>query len=150
MSSIQDIYDEIADKGFAESTLRLIREYENVIQDGTKNFPRFNLPEHAGLCKGGANLIGASLIASYATASLRPSDDTGVGQASFPNWKIDEFQEQFIEQWAKASRLWVENSEQILTNAFGPMIAKGAEAKVYYRGGDTSVVKERASIYSTT
>ena len=30
------------------------------------------------------------------------------------------------------------------------MIAQGAEAKVYYRDGDTSVVKERTSIYSTT
>ena len=30
------------------------------------------------------------------------------------------------------------------------MIAQGAEAKVYYREGDMSVVKERASIYSTT
>ena len=29
------------------------------------------------------------------------------------------------------------------------MIAQGAEAKVYYRSGDTSVVKERTSIYST-
>ena len=30
------------------------------------------------------------------------------------------------------------------------MIAQGAEAMVYYRDGATSVVKERASIYSTT
>ena len=30
------------------------------------------------------------------------------------------------------------------------MIAQGAEAKVYYHEGDTSVVKERLSIYSTT
>ena len=30
------------------------------------------------------------------------------------------------------------------------MIAQGAESKVYYQDGDTSVVKERASIYSTT
>lgn len=30
------------------------------------------------------------------------------------------------------------------------MIAQGAEAKVYYREGDKSVVKERTSIYSTT
>jgi len=29
------------------------------------------------------------------------------------------------------------------------MIAQGAEAKVYYRAGDPSVVKERTSIYST-
>ena len=64
--------------------------------------------------------------------------------------EIDECQEKMIEQWAKAAELWVENSEQILTDAFGPMIAQGAEAKVYYREGDTSVVKERTSIYSTT
>lgn len=29
------------------------------------------------------------------------------------------------------------------------MIAQGAEAKVYYKPGDTSVIKERCSIYST-
>jgi len=44
----------------------------------------------------------------------------------------------------------VEDSEQILTRKYGPKIAQGAEAKVYYREGDTSVVKERTSIYSTT
>ena len=41
-------------------------------------------------------------------------------------------------------------SDEILTSGLGPMIAQGAEAKVYYREGDTSVAKERASIYSTT
>lgn len=46
--------------------------------------------------------------------------------------------------------LWEDNSEQILTAEFGPMIAQGAEEKVYYSDGNTSVVKERASIYSTT
>ena len=29
------------------------------------------------------------------------------------------------------------------------MIAKGAEAKVYYKDGDTSVIKIRTSIYAT-
>ena len=32
---------------------------------------------------------------------------------------------------------------------YGPIIAKGAEAKVYYKSGDTSVIKERTSIYAT-
>ena len=45
--------------------------------------------------------------------------------------------------------LWEDNSEQILSVKFGPMIAQGAEAKVYYHEGDISVVKERTSIYST-
>lgn len=45
--------------------------------------------------------------------------------------------------------MWVDDSDVILLRTYGPMIAQGAEAKVYYRGGDTSVVKERTSIYST-
>ena len=58
-------------------------------------------------------------------------------------------QEKLIEQWARAANLWEDDSEQILTAEFGPMIAQGAEAKVYYSDGNTSVVKERTSIYST-
>jgi hypothetical protein len=45
--------------------------------------------------------------------------------------------------------LWEDDSEHILTAEFGPKIAQGAEAKVYYSDGNTSVVKERTSIYST-
>ena len=33
------------------------------------------------------------------------------------------------EQWARTARLWVDNSDQLLTETFGPMIAQGAEAK---------------------
>ena len=39
--------------------------------------------------------------------------------------------------------------EQDIESVFGPMIAQGAEAKVYYREGDTSVIKARTSIYAT-
>lgn len=176
MSSIQDIYEAIAAEGYSERVLKLIDEQVNEIQNGTRNFPRYNLPEHAGLCKAGPVLIGASIIASYATRSLTASSHVegcqgqcksraeissldlcrdvacvrSTEQGSPANWQIDERQEQFIEQWAKAARLWVEDSDKILTNTFGPMIAQGAEAKVYYREGDKSVVKERTSIYSTT
>ena len=44
----------------------------------------------------------------------------------------------------------MEASDDIIRNGFGPMIAQGAEAKVYYRDGSPAVLKERASIYSTT
>ena len=176
MNSIQDIYEAIATEGFSERVLQLIDEQVNDIQNGTRDFPRYNLSEHAGLCKAGPVLIGASIVASYATRSLTASchAESGQGQSksraeinSFDlcrdaacarsteqggpaNWQIDERQEQLIEQWAKASKLWVDDSDKILTDTFGPMIAQGAEAKVYYREGDKSVVKERTSIYSTT
>ena len=150
MSGIQDIYKAIANEGFTMSTLLLIDNYVNDIQNGTTNFSRYTIPEHAGLCTAGSALIGASIVANYARASLEASRDVECGQNGPSNWEIDEFQEKLIEQWAKAAHLWVENSEEILSDALGPMIAQGAEAKVYYREGDTSVVKERASIYSTT
>lgn len=150
MGGIYDIFDAIAKEGFSLSTIRLIDDYVNDIQNGTTNFSRYSIPEHAGFCTAGSALIGASVIASYARASLEASGDAECGQNGPSSWEIDELQEQLIEQWSKAAHLWVENSDEILTSALGPMIAQGAEAKVYYREGDTSVVKERASIYSTT
>ena len=147
MGGISEIYEAIAHDGFAKQTLQQIDEYVNEIQNGTRDFPRYNLSEHAGLCKAGPVLVGASIVACYATRSLTASSHAEGCEGGPANWQIDELQEQLIEQWAKAARLWVEDSDKILTNTFGPMIAQGAEAKVYYREGDKSVVKERASIY---
>jgi hypothetical protein len=165
----------IAKEGFTDITLHEISNYIKDIQNGTEDFPRFNLSEHAGFCTAGAPLIGASIIACYATASLTAGSNAegcegqcksraeissldlcrdaacarSTEQGGPANWEIDECQEKLIEQWAKAANLWEDDSEQILTEEFGPKIAQGAEAKVYYKEGNTSVVKERTSIYST-
>ena len=149
MVSNEDIYKSISNNGFEDATLQLIDQFINDIQNGTQDFYRFNQQEHAGLCKGGAPLIGASIIVCYATASITAGSNVESCQRSPANWEIDELQEKLIEQWAKAAKLWEDNSEQILTAKFGPMIAQGAEAKVFYHDGDISVVKERTSIYST-
>ena len=150
MVSINDIYDAIDANGFKESTLQLIDEHINDIENGRADFSRFNEQEHAGLCKAGAPLIGASIIACYARRSITASCNAEGREGSPFNWEIDEKQEQLIEQWAKAAGLWFDNSDTILQKNFGPMIAQGAEAKVYYREGDPTVTKERTSIYSTT
>lgn len=147
---LKEIYNAIRTDGFSKPTLQLIDKLTNDIEYGTRDFYRYNSSEHAGLCKAGSVLIGAAIVASYATASLTAGGNAEVCKGGPANWEIDERQEQLIEQWAKAANLWVDNSERILTDTFGPKIAQGAEAKVYYREGDTSVVKERASIYSTT
>ena len=147
---LERIYGVIAKNGFTDIALQDINDYIIDIQNGTEDFPRFNLSEHAGLSKGGAPLIGASIIACYATASLTAGRNAESSKGSPANWEVDERQEQLIEQWARAANLWEENSEQFLIEEFGPMIAQGAEAKVYYKDGDTSVIKERCSIYSTT
>jgi hypothetical protein len=149
MDVLNDIYTAIAAEGLTAQPLQMIDNYANDIQNGREDFSRFNLSEHAGLCKGGSPLIGASIIACYASASLRASCNAEGRTGGPANWEIDEQQEKLIEQWAKAANLWEDDSEHILTAEFGPMIAQGAEAKVYYSDGNTSVVKERTSIYST-
>ena len=80
MADIRQIYDVIARDGFADATLQLIDNYVNDIQNGRTDFPRFTQPEHAGLCTAGAPLIGASVIAGYAAASLGASSDATSGQ----------------------------------------------------------------------
>ena len=100
MDRLQHIFDSIAKDGFSDVVLQEIKNYTKDIQNGTEDFPRFNLSEHAGFSKGGAPLIGASIIACYATASLTASRNV-----------------------------------------------EGREG--YYSDGNTSVVKERTSIYST-
>ena len=146
---IEHIFGMIAKEGFTDITLQEIDNYINDILNGTEDFHRFNLSEHAGLCTAGAPLIGASIIACYATASFTASRNAEGCEGGPANWEIDERQELLIEQWARAANLWEDNSEQFLIEEFGPMIAQGAEAKVYYKEGNTSVVKERTSIYST-
>lgn len=150
MKSIIDAYDAIAQEGFSKLTLQIIDELAKDIQNGLTDLPRFNLQEHSGICKAGPTFIGAAIVAGYIERSIATSGHAGSGQEIPSRWEVDERQEQLLEQWAKAARLWVENSDNIVRNGFGPMIAQGAEAKVYYRDGAVAVVKERASIYSTT
>ena len=130
MDQLQTIYDAIAAEGFSAGVLAMIDKYANDILYGTASISRFNLSEHAGVCTAGAVLIGASVVAGYARASLEASANAAAGQGGSPsNWQIDERQEKTIEQWAKAAGLWVQDSDVILLRTFGPMIAQGAEAK---------------------
>lgn len=135
---------------FSEHTLQLIDDYINDILNGRTNLDRFNLSEHAGLCTAGAPLIGAYIVCNYARKSLEPSRHAGTSETRSPtNWEIDVKQEELVQQWAKSKNLWFPHAEQFITATFGPKIAEGAEAKVYYKDGCTSVVKARTSIYST-
>ena len=55
--------------------------------------------------------------------------------------------EKLVQQWAEARGVWFDNAEKAIEAEYGSMIAQGAEAKVYYQNGDTSVIKLRTSIY---
>ena len=120
----------------------------NDIQNGTRDLLYFNQPEHAGVCSAGPLLIGALIVCNIARESLSSDSNAGAGQTP-TNWQIDEVQEQYLQQWAEAKGVWVPKAEEWLQSKYGPMIAQGAEAKVYGRTGDTHVIKLRTSIYAT-
>ena len=80
MKCLQDIYEAIATDGFRESALQIIDEFVNDIENGSTDLPRFNQREHSGICKAGSALIGASIVASYATRSLTAGSNAGSGQ----------------------------------------------------------------------
>lgn len=127
-----------------------IDKQTNNILNGTTDLSGFNQQEHAGICSAGPSLIGALIVCNHTRESLAASRNAAAGQAAgVSNWEIDEAQEKVVQKWAEEKGIWVPQSEEWLTRHYGPKIAQGAEAKVYYRTGDTSVIKERISIYAT-
>ena len=146
----EQINTSITYNGFSEHTLLLIDNYINEILNGRTNLDRFNQQEHAGLCLADSPLIGAYAVCCYARESFEPGRFSLKCKTGSPaNWEIDAKQEECVEQWARAKGIWFSNPEKVFNAVYGPMIAKGAEAKVYRKSGDTSVIKERTSIYAT-
>lgn len=146
---IEEIYNAIQEHGFVSSSIELIDNYANNVLNGTTNLTRFNLQEHAGLCLADSVLIGAYIVACYARRSLETSCHASEGQRGLANWEIDAHQERLVQQWAEAKGCWFPHFEQLMEKTIGPKIAQGAEAVVYYKEGDTSVIKGRTSIYAT-
>ena len=145
----EQINHSIINQGFSESTILLIDNFTNDILNGKSNLTKFNQKEHAGLCCASEVLIGAYIVCNYARTSLEASANAATGQGSPTNWEIDETQEKLVQQWAEAKGVWFANAEQDIESEYGTMIAQGAEAKVYYKDGDSSVIKIRTSIYAT-
>lgn len=126
----EQINTSITYNGFSVHTLQLIDNYINDILNGRTNIHRFNLQEHAGLCTGGAALIGAYAVCNYARASFEPGRfSLKCKEGSPTNWEIDAKQEEVLQQWAEAKKLWIPDSEEWIISTFGPKIAQQAEAK---------------------
>jgi len=89
--TLEQIYKQIGAEGFSARALESINQFSNDIINGRTNFSRFTLPEHTGVCTGGAPLIGATVVAGYARAGLEAgADATGCQGGSPGNWQIDE------------------------------------------------------------
>lgn len=148
-SSFEDIFIAIKSSGFSNDTVAVIDNYINNIQNDTDTFERFTRREQDGLRAGGRTLIWSSVIASYAARSVESGGDASNSSQFSLNIEIDALQEKLIEEYSRIKDVWIEPDDFLVRQAFGSKIAEGAEAKVYYSDGESVVVKERASIYST-
>ena len=139
------IYASIDNEGFSEQTLQLIDNYIKIYSMERQTL--FNSINRS--MRVSAAQVRSCIVCDYARKSLEAGSNVGTGKTSLPNWEIDELQEKLVQQWAEAKNLWSDTAEQDIESEYGSMIAKGAEAKVYYKDGDTSVIKIRTSIYAT-
>ena len=78
-----------------------IDEHINNILNGTEDLPKFNQPEHAGVCSAGPLLVGAILVCDIARKSIESGGYAGKGETTPANWEIDEAQEKAIQVWAE-------------------------------------------------
>lgn len=129
--------------------IQKIEQQTNEILYGKRNVSQFNQAEHAGLCSAGSLLIGALLVCNLARESFAAGCNARSGQEAPANWQIDQVQEEWVQSWAENAGFWIPEAENWLVSEYGPMMAQGAEAKVFARRGDTHVVKLRTSIYAT-
>lgn len=129
--------------------IQKIEQQTNEILYGRRNVSQFNQAEHAGLCSAGSLLIGALLVCNLAQESFTAGCDARSCQETPANWQIDQAQEERVQSWAEKAGYWIPEAENWLVSEYGPMMAQGAEAKVFGRTGDTHVIKLRTSIYAT-
>ena len=120
-----------------------IDKHINDILNGKEDLPKFNQPEHAGVCSAGPLLIGALLVCDFARQSISASGNARDSETKPAKWEIDEAQEQAVQVWAEQKGVWIPEAEEWLKENFGPELAHGAEAKVFCRNGDSYVVKFR-------
>lgn len=76
-----------------EYTIQDIDKQINEILDGTKDIPKFNKSEYAGVCSACSFYNGALLVCDIAREGLIASRDAGSCQATPANREIDEVQE---------------------------------------------------------
>ena len=103
-----------------------IDEHINNILNGTEDLPKFNQPEHAGVCSAGPLLVGAILVCDFTRKSIESGGNAGKGETTPANWEIDEAQEKAIQVWAEQNGVWIAEAENWLKDNFGPELAHGA------------------------
>ena len=113
--------------------LEIIDKNINEILDGRKNLPKFNQPEHAGVCSAGPLLVGAILVCDFTRKSITSGGNAGNGETAPANWEIDEAQEKAIQEWTEQNGVWIAEAENWLKDNFGPELPMEPRLRFFAR-----------------
>ena len=123
----------IIDEGFSSEGLSKLESYAEQFISGRLVYQRFSPAEQHGCIAGGPTHVIASILAGADVAA-----DIGV-QEPFDyqeECKRGKAQEAIIEQWAKKTGCWYDDTDVFFRKSFGENIAEGGEALVYKYGND--------------
>lgn len=121
----------IIHQGFTQNGLSKLEEYaENFISQRLV-YKRFSPSEQHGCIEGGTNHVIASILAG---AEIE-ADKLSAPEGSFKReQQCGETQAERIEQWAKKTGCWIDNTDITIPKLLGEEIAQGGEAHVYDNG----------------
>lgn len=122
----------IITQDFTAEGLQKLDYYAEQFINGRLVYQRFSQAEQHGCAAGGSSNVIASILAGAENCT-----DSG-SQEEFEDYQ-DELQHgtrqaAYIERWAKAVGLWVDDVDIALRKEFGSYIAEGGEAYVYDHG----------------
>ena len=121
----------IIHQGYTQNGLSKLEEYaENFISQRLV-YKRFSPSEQHGCIEGGTNHVIASILAG---AEIE-ADKLSAPEGSFKReQQCGETQAERIEQWAKKTGCWIDNTDITIPKLLGEEIAQGGEAHVYDNG----------------
>ena len=118
--------------GFTANGLTKLESYAEQFISKRLVYQRFSQGEQLGCIAGGATNVIASLLAGAENQANRDAEK-GIGDFK-REVERGKAQAAIIKQWAKTVGCWTDNADDSLSQALGPHIAEGGEAKVYDNG----------------
>lgn len=135
-SDFWESINNIIRNGFTDADLLTLNTYAEHFIGRKLIYKRFSPQEQYGCSIGGVTNVIASLLAGADVATDKLDAPIGSVKREF---QYAEAQANVIEQWAKAAHCWIDKADAKFSALFGPQIAEGGEAKIFYKNGNTVI-----------
>ncbi|NBW34830.1 MAG: hypothetical protein EBR30_07395 [Cytophagia bacterium] len=134
----KDLNEKLAKGQVDRVTLSLLEDYGKQLEEGKVIYDRFLEEENSGFVSGGHILAESTLLATR-NAGVDESQDERVDR-----------QEAEIEKYAKLKGIWIENTEDFLSEKYGEPIGSGQESIVFGTEKNTVVKTSNTNQYKAS